>query len=386
MDLDAFFASVEQLDNPELRGKPVIVGGLGGRGVVTAASYEARKFGVHSAQPMTTAQRLCPQAIFCSPRFDAYAHYSERVMKLLGEITPKVEQISTDEAFMDVISVAKLWGGGEDIARMIRERIRSEIGLVVSVGVATSKLLAKLASDAAKPDGCLVIAPGDELVFVHPLPVEQLWGVGRKTFARLQRYGVRTIGDLARIPMPTLIAAVGPTYAQHLHSLAWCRDEREVESSFDRKSIGHEETFRRDIRSSEELHARIVGICEKVSNRLRKNHEYFRTVQLKVRFADFHTITRSRTLSRHSQATVDVLQAALELVQEVDISRGVRLIGVALQQLQDTGEIPLELPFKDAETLDATLDTVWSRFGPDAVIRASAVVKKDAGPADTHSR
>ncbi|HEX5586975.1 MAG TPA: DNA polymerase IV, partial [Acidimicrobiia bacterium] len=247
VDLDAFYASVEQRADPALRGRPVIVGGLGPRGVVAAASYEARAFGVHSALPMARARRLCPDGVFLAPRFDAYAEASQVVMAIFRSFTPLVEPIASDEAFLDVAGAARLHGSGVECATAIRARVRAETELTASVGVATTKLLAKLASDSAKPDGLLVIEPGTELAFLHPLPVRRLWGVGPATERRLTALGVHTIGELAQIDEAALIAALGDASGRHLAALAWNRDDRPVEPGREVKSIGNETTFPRDL-------------------------------------------------------------------------------------------------------------------------------------------
>ncbi|HVM40818.1 MAG TPA: DNA polymerase IV, partial [Acidimicrobiia bacterium] len=247
VDLDAFFASVEQLLDPALRGRPVVVGGTGNRGVVAAASYEARAFGIGSAMPTARARRLCPHAVFVPPRIDVYQGYSERVFAVFADVTPLVEGLSLDEAFLDVAGAAHLFGPGPDVARLIRRRVKDEVGLVCSVGVATTKHLAKLASAAAKPDGLLVVEPGTELEFLHPLPVERLWGVGPATRSRLDRIGVKTVGDLAALGEDALVRALGAAHGRHLHALAHNRDPRPVTPSRPTKSISAEETFARDL-------------------------------------------------------------------------------------------------------------------------------------------
>jgi DNA polymerase-4 len=243
VDLDAFYAAVEQVADPALRGRPVVVGGLGARGVVAAASYEARQFGVHSAMPMARARRACPDGVFLAPRFDAYQAASSTVMGILRSYTPLVEPISLDEAFLDVRGAPRSWGTGREVATVIRARVRAETALSASVGVATNKLVAKLASDLAKPDGCLVVEPGTELDFLHPLPVERLWGVGPATRRRLARLGVNTVGGLAGVPEATLVTALGAGAGSHLYALAHGIDERAVEPHRVVKSIGHETTF-----------------------------------------------------------------------------------------------------------------------------------------------
>ena len=306
VDLDAFYASVEQLEDPSLVGKPVIVGGLGPRGVVAAASYEARRFGVYSATPMARARRLCPDGVFLASRFDLYNEKSREVMCILRSFTPIVEPIASDEAFLDVAGVARTHGRGYDCAVAIRRRVREETGLTASVGVAVTKLLAKLASDLAKPDGLLVVAPGSELEFLHPLPVERLWGVGPATSKRLAGLGVVTVGELAALPEATLVSAVGGAHGRQLHALAWNRDERPVESQRVAKSIGHEETFPTDVTDLATLEHEIVRLADSVASRLRAAGRAGRTVQLKVRYAGFRTITRSRTIREPTDLAADI--------------------------------------------------------------------------------
>ena len=395
VDLDAFYASVEQLEDPSLVGKPVIVGGLGPRGVVAAASYEARAFGVYSATPMTRARRACPNGVFLAPRFDLYSEKSRAVMAILRSFTPLVEPIASDEAFLDVGGAARIHGSGPDCASAIRRRVRDETGLTASVGVAVTKLLAKLASDLAKPDGLLVVAPGTELEFLHPLPVERLWGVGPATRKRLADLGVATVGELAALPEPALVSAVGGAHGRHLHALAWNRDDRPVEPSRVAKSIGHEETFPTDIRDLAGLEHVVVRLADSVASRLRAAGRAGRTVQLKVRYAGFRTITRSRTLREPTDLAADIAAVAGALLRDVpDLEVGIRLIGVSMQQLsvpeparqpdlfgpdlfgpdryaEDStprpGPAPAVSPRTDRQALERTLDAVRARFGQDAV-------------------
>jgi len=382
-DLDAFYASVEQLADPSLVGKPVIVGGLGPRGVVAAASYEARRFGVFSAMPMARARRSCPDGVFLAPRFDAYHDASRAVMAILRSYTPLVEPIALDEAFLDVSGARRRVGTGREIAATIRARVRAETGLTVSVGVASTKFLAKLASDTSKPDGLLVIEPDAELAFLHPLPVERLWGVGPATRTRLARLGVRTVGDLAALGEDTLVAALGAARGRHLHALAHNVDERAVEPERAVKSIGHEETFPVDHTDPEILRREVARLADRTAARLRAAGHRGRTVQLKVRFADFRTITRSRTLPAATDLAAEIAATARALLDGVDPGDGVRLLGVSVQQLVDL-EIPLALDF-DAGTgtgagaggaaggagrraaLERSIDGVRSRFGPESV-------------------
>ena len=372
LDLDAFYASVEQLADPSLRGRPVVVGGLGNRGVVAAASYEARAYGVHSAMPMARARRACPHAAFVAPRFDAYSAASTQVMAILRSYTPLVEPIAFDEAFLDVEGVRRTHGSGPTTGAAIRARVLDETGLVASVGVATTKLLAKLASDLAKPDGLLVVEPGGELAFLHPLPVQRLWGVGPATRRRLDRLGVHTVGELAAIPEPALVAALGDAHGRHLHALAHNDDERPVEPERSVKSIGHEETFAHDLTDRDDLARELVRMSERVAMRLRGSGKAARTVQLKVRFGDFRTITRSHTRPEPTDLARDVLDEARALLADVECGPGVRLLGVSAQQLVDGAAVQESLPFggeakPDRRALEAAVDGVRARFGDDAV-------------------
>jgi DNA polymerase IV len=388
VDLDAFYASVEQLADPSLRGRPVVVGGLGGRGVVAAASYEARRFGVHSAMPTAHARRACPDAVFLAPRFDVYADASKDVMAILRSVTPLVEPISMDEAFLDVRGASRLHGDGPTIARHLRERVADETGLTASVGVASTKMLAKIASDLAKPDGLLVVDLGRELEVLHPLPVERLWGVGPATMRRLGRYGVTTIGDLAALPETTLVTALGRAQGAHLHALAWNRDARPVEPERVVKSIGHEETFPRDIADRATLEQEVVRLADKVGGRLRGARRVARTVQIKVRYGDFRTITRSRTLVEPTDVALEITRSAVELLRTVDVDTGIRLLGVSAQQLEPADAVQTALPFADATSpapdverrrrLEHSVDEVRERYGTDAVVPAR-FVPHDAG-------
>ena len=378
-DLDAFYASVEQLADPALVGRPVIVGGLGPRGVVAAASYEARRFGVHSAMPMARARRSCPAGVFLAPRFDAYQDASRAVMAILHTFTPLVEPISLDEAFLDVRGARRRAGTGSEIARAIRIRVRAETGLTVSVGVADTKFLAKLASDQSKPDGLLVVLAEDALAFLHPLPVEKLWGVGPATGRRLARLGVRTVGDLAALGEDTLVAALGDARGRHLHALAHNVDERVVEPERSVKSVGHEETFAVDHRDRAVLVREVVRLADRTAARLRAGGHRGRTVQLKVRFADFRTITRSRTLPAATDRAAEIAATARALLEAVDVADGVRLLGVSVQQLVEV-ETPMALDLDGSDddgrqaALERSIDGVRERFGPESVRPARLVV------------
>jgi DNA polymerase IV len=388
VDLDAFYASVEVLDNPALAGKPVLVGGTGLRGVVAAASYEARKFGVHSAMPMARARRLCPHAVVLPPRFDAYQARSAEVHAVFAAFTPVIEPIALDEAFLDVTGVTRLLGDGRQIGEAIRARIGAEIGLTASVGVAPNKLLAKLASDDAKPDGMLVVEPGTELAFLHPHPVGRLWGVGPATLARLERFGVETIGDLAALPEASLVDALGKAHGAQLHALAQGRDDRPVEADRETKSIGQEETFPRDVADREALQREVRRMAERVGSRLREHHLAGRTVTIKVRFPDFRTITRSATLPEAFDLTAQIAALALGLLDKVDVTGGIRLLGVTVSNLTGGAATQGSL-FADGgadeppggaaadAAIQSAIDAVRARFGTDALGAASLI-----GPGD----
>jgi DNA polymerase-4 len=399
VDLDAFYASVEQLEDPSLVGKPVIVGGLGPRGVVAAASYEARRFGVFSATPMARARRACPTGVFLAPRFELYTEKSREVMRILRSFTPLVEPIASDEAFLDVGGAARIHGSGPECAVTIRARVRDETGLTASVGVASTKLLAKLASDLAKPDGLLVVEPGTELEFLHPLPVERLWGVGPATRKRLAAYGVTTVGELAALSEAAVVSAVGRAHGQHLHALSWNRDGRPVEPARVAKSIGHEQTFATDITDRAALDREVGRLADSVGSRLRAADRVGRTVQLKVRYASFRTITRSRTLPEPTDLAADIAAVARTLLDDVGgLTEGVRLLGVSMQQLSVPTPVQAELfgsepagvaeaspdPWdpghaasrrEEREALEHTIDAVRARFGRDAVGLASSRVE-----------
>jgi DNA polymerase IV len=343
VDMDAFYAAVEVLADPSLRGRPLIVGGSGRRGVVAACSYEARAFGVRSAMPSAQARRLCPHAIFLPGRHERYADYSRRIHDVFTSFTPIVEPIALDEAFIDVAGTVRLFGPGALIGAEIRRRIGAELGLSASVGVATSKLVAKLASEAAKPKaalsgvrpgaGVVVVEPGQELAFLHPKSVEMLWGVGPATSTRLHRLGVSTIGDLAGVPLDTLELAVGAAAGRHLHALAWGRDHRPVEADRETKSIGHEETYAHDKDDPVELRRELVRMADAVASRLRAAGLGGRTVTVKVRFGDFATITRSQTLPGAVDTGPVIARMGAGLLDQVDTRAGVRLLGVSVSNL-----------------------------------------------------
>ena len=382
VDMDAFYASVEQRRRPELRGRPVVVGGGSERGVVAAASYEARIHGVHSAMPGTRARRLCPGAVFLAPDLAHYAEVSVRVMDILRSVTPLVEPLSLDEAFLDVAGSERLWGDPVTIARRLRTEIRDREGLECGIGVARPKFLAKMASKEAKPGvspagitagpGVFRIDPGDELSFLHPQPVGALWGVGPATLSKLHRIGVRTIGQLAALDSTTVVAALGKAQGRHLHDLAHAIDPRPVVPNQPAKSVGHEETFSRDRFRPEELERELRRMADLVGTRLRRSGVAGRTISVKVRFGDFRTISRSRTLQGATSATHDLTRVGLALLNDVDVSPGVRLLGLSVSQL-DQGESQ-QLTFDDVDDRDqdrrraeAAVDAIRHRFGPGAV-------------------
>lgn len=349
VDMDAFFAAVEVLDDPVLAGRPVVVGGTGARGVVASCSYEARARGVRSAMPTSQARSLCPSAIFIPGRYWRYVEVSRHLHKVFASFTPVVEGIALDEAFLDVGGAHALFGESEAIGWAVRRQVRDELNLDCSVGVAASKLVAKLASQQAKPHarmgvtepgrGVVVVPPGTELDFLHPLPVRSLWGVGPATAERLRRFGVSTIADLAAVPLSSLINALGPSAGRRLHDLAWGRDERAVVTARPVKSIGHEETFVSDEYQLEALHRQVVRMADAVGQRLRDNALAGRTITLKARYADFATVTRSRTLARPTNTGPEMARVAGDLLAKIDLPRGVRLLGVSLSQLEvDPGQ------------------------------------------------
>jgi DNA polymerase-4 len=387
--MDAFFVSVELLDQPELRGRPVVVGGAGDRGVVAAASYEARHFGVHSAMPSTRARRMCPHAVFLNGRYWRYQEVSAAVFAIFRSMTPLVEGISLDEAFLDVSGSRRLLGDGPTIAAEIRRRILDEQGLTCSVGVAPRKLTAKLASEAAKPkaslqgpvfgSGVVVVEPEEELAFLHRLPVGALWGVGPATKARLERLAVRTVGDLAALSEDAVVAALGTSQGRHLHALAWARDERPVVPDTKAKSIGHEETFAKDHHTHATLERELLRLGDAVATRLRKAGVSGRTVQLKVRFShDFQTITRAETVPEGIDEVTALVRVGRRLLAGIDPSPGVRLLGISVSQL--TEGAARQLTFDDAEAPGWTgatqaIDEIRERFG-DAAIGPAALAAR----------
>ncbi|MFF0234132.1 DNA polymerase IV [Micromonospora sp. NPDC005254] len=377
-DLDAFYASVEQRDDPRLRGRPVIVGG----GVVLAASYEAKARGVRSAMGGQQARRLCPDAIVVPPRMAAYTQASRAVFEIFRQTTPLVEGLSIDEAFLDVGGLRRLVGAPADIAERLRREVRDRVRLPITVGVARTKFLAKVASGVAKPDGLLVVAPDAEVEFLHPLPVERLWGVGPVTAAKLRERRIRTVGEVARLGEAALVSLLGAGAGRHLHALAHMRDPRSVQVGRRRGSMGAQHALGRTPHAPAELDAILAGLVDRVTRRMRAGGRSGRTVVLRLRFGDYTRATRSHTVRKATADTVPLLAAARALLQaalpEID-RRGVTLVGVSVGNLDDNPVQP-ELPFQadPGADLDAAVDAVRDRFGSSALTRA-VLLGRDPG-------
>jgi len=381
IDMDAFFASVEIRECPELAGEPVIVGGaVEGRGVVAAASYEARRYGVHSAMPTARARRLCPHGIYLPPRHDFYSMVGRQIREIFERYTPLVEPLSVDEAFLDVTESERLFGDSASIGRRIKEDIRAELGLVASVGVAPNKFLAKIASDLDKPDGFVVVRPDDIQGFLEPLPVERLWGVGPVTAKVFHRLGIGTIGQLRGYSRRLLEQHFGARTAEHLWRLARGYDERPVVPEQEAKSISHETTFSRDIGDRKLLRAWLLDLTEQVTARLRRNGLTGRTVNLKVRYDDFSTVSRSRSLPEPTDTTSRVWEIVDFLFErQLPAFRPVRLVGVGVSGFENPAStqgdlLTGELDERDRR-IDRIMDSVHDRFGPAALRRAGAVRK-----------
>ncbi|MBX6750631.1 MAG: DNA polymerase IV [Micromonosporaceae bacterium] len=402
--MDAFFASVEVRRRPELAGRPVVVGGTGPRGVVSSASYEARAYGVRSAMPIGQARRLCPQAVFLPPDMAAYAEVSRAVMRIFQDVTPLVEPLSIDEAFLDVAGAQRLLGSPATIARLIKRRIATELGLTCTVGVASTKFVAKLASTRSKPDGLLVVPVAGVLEFLHPLPVEALWGVGDRTAEVLRRLGLRLVGDVAAAPVGMLRQALGEAAARHLHDLAWGRDPRPVLGGRPaEKSIGSETTFDTDVSDVDTVRRTLLGLATRVGARLRRSGQVGRTVAIKVRLADFRTLTRSRTLAAPTDVAREIFAAAWALFTQLTGLSGthlsathlsgnhlngtlrepIRLLGVRVEGLETTDDIPRQLALGEREhgwrDAERAADAVVARFGAAAVRPASLLPGPERG-------
>lgn len=394
--MNAFYVSVELRRRPELRGLPVVVGGTGGRGVVSAASYEARQFGVYSALSSAVARRLCPDAIFLHPDMEHYIEVSGQLRTLFEEFTPLVEQISVDEAFLDVTGAGALIGDAGEVARQLRARVMDSMDLPCTVGIAPNKFIAKMASEHAKPKarphgiepgfGIFEVCPGEEISFLHPLAVQNLWGVGPKTLARLDTLGIHTIGDLAAIDVATLCAAIGESHGQHLSALSHGIDDRRVEPERHAKSIGHEETFSRDISDHEDLRHHLVRLCDAVARRTRDAGVAGGTMMLKIKFSSFDSITRSITPSVPLTTGPSMVAALEPLLAAIDISQGVRLLGVHAQKLSEErpGALTLfdthiegEINLADIEEqwvpASRAVDSIVEKFGEGVIGPASSL-------------
>ena len=383
VDMDAFYASVAELDNPQYKGKALVVG-AGVRGVVLSANYEARKFGIRAAMPVGRAKRMAPHAIFIAPEHHRYAEISERVMTIFNSFTPLVEPISLDEAFLDVTGSQKLFGDGREIAAKIRAQVEQEEGITCSVGIAQSKFIAKLASQHCKPNGMLEIKSDRILEFLHPLPVRALWGVGPKTAESLDRLGLHTVADIANTPRSTLVRALGDATGESLYELAWGRDYRNVIPDEPEKSIGNEETFARDIDSPEEILAEFLRMAEKATARLRARGLFAKTVTMKIKFADFTTLSRAKTLP----IGIDGTHETYEIVKKLYLAlknegARIRLVGVSLSNLLDEAPVQLELGARERGWRDAdtAIDKAKARFGGGSV-RPGRLITGDSGDSE----
>ena len=378
LDMDAFFASVEELDNPSIVGQPVIVGGTSGRGVVSAANYVARTFGVNSAMPMSLALRRCPKAVVRRPRFDRYSEISAQVFAILHGITPKVQPLSIDEAFLDVSGARALLGRPLDIATAIRECVRVEVGLAASIGVASSMFVAKVAGSRAKPDGLLVVPATDTVDFLAPLPVTALWGVGAVTAKRLANFGLNTIADIQRSGMDSLVSILGERLARHLHNLAMGIDERTIEDRSNERSIGRSNTFGSDLDDPADMHREVLRMATDVAARARTRNFLAHTVTVTVRLDDWSTVTRSHTFTDPTHATKLVAAEAARLFDRVERhGHPVRLIGVRLENLVGDGDLGLLWEDEDdGHDIDNIVDAVAGRFGFGTVQPASLVRKR----------
>jgi len=387
VDMDAFFASVEERDNPALKGKAVVVG-TGVRGVVSAASYEARKFGIHAAMPVGRAKRLAPHAIFVPPNMSRYSEVSSHIMEIFRSVTPLVEPLSLDEAFLDVTGAKRLLGDGREIAKQIRAKVEASEGITCSVGIATTKFIAKLASGRCKPNGMLEIAEDRVLEFLHPLPVNAIWGVGPKTNEELQKLGLRTVADIANTPRQTLIRALGEAAGASLYELSWGRDYRDVEPEEVDKSISAAETFDSDTEDQEIVLRELLRLTEKATYRMREKDFSARTISIKVRFADFKTISRSKTVPLAISATHEVFEVVKTLFLGLKLDRArIRLVGVSLDGLEDGIDASEQLVLGERENgwrqATAAMDKASARFGQGSVRPARLLDELDESDEDT---
>ncbi len=389
VDMDAFYAAVEVLDDPSLRGKPLIVGGMEGRGVVSSASYEARRFGVRAAMSVGQALRLCPQAVVIVPHFERYAALSAQVMAIFHEITPLVEPLSIDEAFLDVSGARRLWGSPGRIARDLRERVHAQTGLTCSVGVAATKHVAKIASTLSKPDGLLIVSAAETSAFLAARPVRALWGVGPKAAESLESRGIRSVSDILATPRDVIERALGAAMGAQIWELAHGRDPRAVQTERVEKSVGHEETFLEDVADPLVLRSELRRLADRVASRLRAGGWEAGTISLKLRYADFTTISRSVTPPEATNVGQRIGDVAIELFDQVPLHQAVRLIGVRAERLRATGGGMMPLWDDDApwRAVDEALDDARARFGRGAVTRASILgARRDVNALPTNPR
>lgn len=389
VDMDAFYASVEVLDDPSLAGKPLIVGGMEGRGVVSSASYEARRYGVRSAMSVQVALRLCPHAIVVVPHFERYAALSRQVMDIFHSVTPLVEPLSIDEAFLDVSGARRLWGSPGHIARLLRERVRAETGLVCSIGVASTKHVAKIASTLSKPNGLLIVSGADTAAFLAARPVGALWGVGPKAVEALEGRGIRTVADILASPPSVLERALGAATGARIRELAQGHDPRTVEVSRVEKSVGHEETFLEDVSDPGVLRSELRRLADRVAARLRGGGWEAGTIALKLRYADFTTLTRASTPAEPTDVGQRIGDVAIGLFDQITLSQPVRLVGVRAEKLRVSGGGMMPLWDDDAgwKRIDAALDDARERFGGGAVTRASVIgPRRDVNALPTNPR
>ena len=385
VDMDAFYASVAERDDPSLRGKAVVVG-AGARGVVLSANYAARKYGIRAAMPVGRAKRMAPHAVFVTPDHQRYSEVSAKVMEIFDSFTPLVEPISLDEAFLDVTGARKLLGTGREIAVEIRRQVEASEGITCSVGIAPSKFIAKLASGHCKPNGILEIPADRILNFLHPLPVNAIWGVGPKTAETLERLGLRTVADIANLPRATLIRALGQASGASLYELAWGRDYRDVTPNEPDKSISAAETFAQDLDDPEEILQEFLRLTEKAAARLRENGYYAKTISIKVRFADFSTISRSKTLPLPIDSTHDIYEIAKSLYLALNLDRArLRLVGISLDNLSEAAPEQLLLGSREKgwREADTAIDRAKLRFGRGSVRPGRLIEKSSADPKES---
>jgi DNA polymerase-4 len=388
VDMDAFYAAVEVMDDPSLRGLPLIIGAPDGRSVVSSASYEARRYGVRAAMPVSQAMRLCPTAKIVMPHFDRYQAVSRQVMAVFESITPLVEPLSVDEAFLDVQGVRRLWGSPGQIARLVRERVQAQVGISCSVGVAATKHVAKMASTISKPDGMLIVAAADTLDFLAPRSVRAMWGVGPKASDALEARGIRTIGDIRESPQDMLDRAVGPALGARIAQLARGEDARAVETERVEKSVGHEETFDVDVRDREFLRAELLRLADRVAVRLRRAGWECATVAIKIRFDDFTTLSRSQTLAEATSVGQRIGEAAQTLYESIDRRDPVRLVGVRAEKLRPAGGAAFALWDDDEHwrKVEGALDDARARFGNATITRARHIGRGDGRGAPQHPK